>query len=610
MWKRLTPVLSFLSFCAATGTVALEPPYAVPNFAAPGSSSWPSPAAWQALNTSVEGRLEALTPWAAVCYTSDPLFDPTKCQTVLSNYNDDITRESIPSALLWPNWESCGYNNSCALNHTNPQIVNGSACNQGTTPPYSVPISSAQDASAIIKWAVANQVKLTIKNTGHDYLGRSAGPATLQVNTHSLDTMTYIPDFVPQGSSATPVPALTIGAGAQLYNIYAYAEANNFSAVLGACSTVGAAGGYLQGGGHGVLTPAYGLGADHVLEVEIVTADGKIRTVNAAQDSDLFWAVRGGGAGSWGIVISTTIEALPVMSISASLLVVVPNPAQDAKTLGINFISLVGKYQNQLINSGIVTSFVFFESQYVIYFYWPTPSTSLSSLYPFFTDLIALAGNYTVASNTTAEAMFPSVSAAQQENIGPFFDSTSFYGASTELASRLVPQSMLSPSNPESISRVAEAIWEGLQIVGAPLKDVPAGTFTPDIAVFILGDMPAATREKANQTGANPGLYEASWHIAYAAPWTIGVSKETYSAVTEAIYNATSPLSALGLTSSYQNEGSAWETNWQEAFFGSKYTTLSQIKQKYDPNNFFTTYKGVASVVDSEAYQCYRLDED
>lgn len=53
---------------------------------------------------------------------------------------------------------------------------------------------------------------------GHDYQGRSAAPSTLQVNTHLLDNLSYVPEFVPRGSNAAPVPALTMGAGAQIHN--------------------------------------------------------------------------------------------------------------------------------------------------------------------------------------------------------------------------------------------------------------------------------------------------------------------------------------------------------------------------------------------------------
>ncbi|OJA12133.1 hypothetical protein AZE42_09037 [Rhizopogon vesiculosus] len=378
-----------------------------------------------------------------------------------------------------------------------------------------------------------------------------------------MKDISYVPEFVPQGSSAAPAPALTLGAGAQLYEIYAYAEVTNISVVIGACTTVGA-GGFLQGGGHGVLTPAYGLGADHVLEIELVTADGSVRTINAVQDPDLFWAVRGGGAGSWGIITSMTIQAYPVTSIGAFSFVIEPNPSQNLTTLGIDFIALLGKYQNTLVNSGIVSLLIPFEAQYILKFYWPTTTSQISSLDPFFSELLTLSYNYSIASNTTST--FPSVSAAQIESIGPFFDSLNFYGASNQLSSRLVPQASLTTST--SVQEVAEAIWAGTQILNAPLQSGAPGTFGV-APPFLLGNMPAATRQKANETGANPGLYEAAWHVLFGTAWTVGANETTRNAIVEAVHTATNPLTALGIRSSYQNEGDAFEINWQQCDFFS-----------------------------------------
>ena len=73
------------------GEQMLEAPYAVPNYVTLESFVWPSTSTWAALNTTLGGRLQALRPWAAVCYTEDPLYDPVKCKTVLSNYTNEHT---------------------------------------------------------------------------------------------------------------------------------------------------------------------------------------------------------------------------------------------------------------------------------------------------------------------------------------------------------------------------------------------------------------------------------------------------------------------------------------------------------------------------------------
>ena len=135
----------------------------------------------------------------------------------------------------------------------------------------------------------------------------------------------------------------------------------------------------------------------------------------------------------------------------------------------------------------------------------------MSALYPLFDEIRALSNNYTVLSNETCE--YPTHNAAMVEYVGPVNDNASFYGGSLELASRFVPQSML--EDPESIQRVAEAIWEGRKIAIAPLEDHPSGVFEPQIEALLFGDMPAATKARVDETGANPGLYDAAWHVVY-----------------------------------------------------------------------------------------------
>jgi hypothetical protein len=144
-------------------------------------------------------------------------------------------------------------------------------------------------------------------------------------------------------------------------------------------------------------------------------------------------------------------------------------------------------------------------------FLWPVEKASISQLYPLFDEIRALSNNFTVLSNTTQE--YSTLTAAIVENASPSADAVSFYGGSTELASRFVPQSML--EDPQSVQRVAEAIWEGLQIATAPLEDLPAGVFDPQVGAILFGDMAAATKAQVNETGANPGFYDAAWHVLY-----------------------------------------------------------------------------------------------
>lgn len=87
-------------------------------------------------------------------------------------------------------------------------------------------------------------------------------------------------------------PAVTVAAGHTWGEVYAETKRKGVSVVGGYTDTVGIAG-FLSNGGHGELSAKYGFGADMVLQIELVTADGQLITANECQNSDIFWAMRG-----------------------------------------------------------------------------------------------------------------------------------------------------------------------------------------------------------------------------------------------------------------------------------------------------------------------------
>ncbi len=104
------------------------------------------------------------------------------------------------------------------------------------------------------------------------------------------------------------VPAVTVGAGCIWGHVYDAVTTRGGRYVQGGgCTTVGVAG-LVQGGGFGSFSKHFGLAAASLLEAEVVTADGVVRTVNAEREPDLFWALKGGGGGTFGVVTRLTLK--------------------------------------------------------------------------------------------------------------------------------------------------------------------------------------------------------------------------------------------------------------------------------------------------------------
>ena len=179
---------------------------------------------------------------------------------------------------------------------------------------------TAEDIAAAVRFAREHRLRLVIKGTGHDYLGRSSAPDSLLIWTHQMRRVTVDDAFVPHGCPGSPQPAVTVEAGTRWIEAYRAVTVEHGRYVQGGgCTSVGAAGGFLQGGGFGSWSKKYGIAAAGMLEAEVVTADGKLVIANACQHPDLFWALRGGGGGTFGVVTRVTLMTHPLPDYFGSL---------------------------------------------------------------------------------------------------------------------------------------------------------------------------------------------------------------------------------------------------------------------------------------------------
>ncbi|MFE5185143.1 FAD-binding oxidoreductase [Streptomyces sp. NPDC056628] len=153
---------------------------------------------------------------------------------------------------------------------------------------------SAEDVSLCVRFAQDHGVRTAVRSGGHNYGGWSTTPGLI-IDVSQLGAVTV--------KSASSVE---IGPGAKNVTILNALAPHHLVVSEGGCPTV-CAGGFLQGGGFGFLTRPTGMACDAVTAAQVVLADGRVVTASAKQNPDLFWAIRGGGGGNFGVVTRFTV---------------------------------------------------------------------------------------------------------------------------------------------------------------------------------------------------------------------------------------------------------------------------------------------------------------
>ncbi|KAN0089987.1 FAD-binding domain containing protein [Hyaloscypha variabilis] len=538
--------------------------------ATPNDASWPSLSQWKTLNQTLSGRLLHPLPPASSCHVFYPGSNNT-CAEVTNSWSNMAFHQNNPVSTAWNNMN----NDSCVPDPSAP-------CSGLGYPVYVVNASSANDVKLAVDFARENNVRLNVKASGHDYLKRTSAPYSLSIWTrYTLGDYEYHDTFQPEGCSITiNTTAVTAGAGSYVSEIYYQLNLHNQTAIDGMGSEV-TMGGYLTGGGHSPLSAMYGLGADQVYQVEMVTPMGDIITANECQNTNFFWAVRGGGGGTFGVLTKVTIRTIPSprLAVYNFNLQTEPNStayweilayflAQYPALSAANVSAFTYLYPNITITDGgpRVASF-----EAVLVLTDPTSETELEDLWaPFWTHVNETYNGQFV--NQTTSSVFPNL-------YSMFLDyaDASTAGVDKVVGSWLLPADTLTDENFKDtlVTFVGESGSRLYMVSGKGVWDA---------------------KPRDGGDAVNPAWRKALIHAVTSQDWT--PLDETERATAEHDINEVQTEAFRKLvpeSGAYINEAYWDEPDFQRAFWGSNYERLLQIKRAVDPDDLLWCHICVGS---------------
>lgn len=544
--------------------------------------AFPCELEWQILNEKVEGRLIKIQP---------PLAIPASSKFFPQEIHSPFFLRQQAGATQFAGWW-------------------GAWTRELST--YAVAAETVQDVVEAVNFARAHQLKLIIKGTGHDLMGRSNAKDSLLLWTYPMRQVAFVKRFRPAGApdSVKAGPAVTVEAGACWLEVYQEVISRQGRYVQGAqCTSAGAIGGFLQSGGFGSFSKKFGLAAASLLEAEVVTAEGEVITANAYQNQDLFWALKGGGGGTFAIVLRATLKTHKLPKTVGRV------EGTISTHSGLTFKNLLKNllcFCKEQINNEHWGEWIKIKgnnSIEVALAFQGLTKEQASEIWKPFLDSIKKNGYFSELkfSDMPAKKMwnygylkknFPELICSEPRNIkarGQFWWSVHSSDVSKvwyTYQSRWLPAEMFEKKQFKRLAELlfkAARLWEG----GVELH------FNKGLA----GASSEASKG-ALACAINPKVLDAAALIIMKASALEHVvdlkdqkidSDEVHSQVKKV--GAAMQLFATAFPNSgcYFNESDYFLNNWQEEYWGIHYERLLKIKQRYDPNNFFHCHHGVGS---------------
>ncbi|MBB2984733.1 FAD-dependent oxidoreductase [Paraburkholderia tropica] len=547
----------------------------------PGDPAWPEAEEWQALSRAVGGNLlRPTTIWQSCAETPGT----PDCLARLREARNPIALGDDPGGTQISGW----------LDGWTPRAS-----------AYAVAARSTADVVSGIDFVRRHNLRLVVKGGGHSYLGGSNAPDSLLIWTRAMNRIELHNAFVPLGSSMPPTPAVTVESGCMWIDVYTAVTTQAGRYVQGGgCASVGVAG-LVQGGGFGSFSKRYGLAAASLLQAEIVTADGVVRTVNASREPDLFWALKGGGGGSFGVLTRITLQTHDLPEHFGWAEFTVKASSREAYRRLVE--RLVDHYAENLFNPQWGEQLVFHEDEvHVSMVCLGLDDGQAKSVWAPFIDWVrASPADFTFHAEPRIGAgparrwwdlksnrelvPDPRAGAAAQRGwwLGDGDEASLFlYG----YESQWLPATLLEPAQR---GQLAAALTEAAQFHAVQLH-LNKG----------LAGAPAEVNERARQCAMNPKVADAFALMIVAAggpppfaglpitpPDMIEARRQA-----ERVTKAAAVLKALSQQSgSYLSETDFFRGDWREAFWGTNYARLKAIKNRYDPAGFFFVHHGVGS---------------
>jgi FAD/FMN-containing dehydrogenase len=484
----------------------------------------------------------ALTGFVVSCGESDSPQSTVISPGSASGQNDwnELKRNlSLSSRLVLPN-ETYFKTVAPGVNSRFDDIV----------PQAVVRCATTEDVSTAVKHARSANIDLTARSGGHSYGGFSNGTG-------------LIVDVGPMNSVELQGTTAVVGAGARLASIYDALSSKGVCIPSGSCGSVGIAG-ITMGGGIGLLDRTYGLTCDTLLAAEVVLADGRIVTASAEENSDLFWALRGGGGGNFGIVTKFHFQTHPTQNLTrfASQFAF-----QDC-------LAVLGAWQDWVttLPDSIWTNAVF----------WHEGGAE--------SDLKLNIGGCCIGES---DAFMPHWNRfLSQAAVSPLADSVSIEtksyagvilgdcrGAAASVCAR--PSHYGMGASSDFFNKVIpEAGLKALlnAIANRQTSGKPAGILF-DSAAGAIARIPANATAFVHRKALLSAQYIATYD-----PTTPAATIDDGNAWAHGMRSVMAPWSTGG---AYANYIDTLLSNWQTAYYGSNLTSLVACKAKFDPDNVF-----------------------